>query len=287
VIAKEKHGQLPLSRKPVLAWYAFAVEGKASIHKLKFDYDSAADGGELLRFVIEPPSERGPLGKQNVSFAPSPFQEVAAARLTHLAKEATDHLLAVPPRAKELGYVLTPFGTVVDKEILYLQLEPIRSSLERQRLASLMGSLRSLESILTAADYLGVPYGGRAGHLLLWLADAALCPVVPLGWQEWPSAENAEPMQRHSNVRSSDPSALPLGRPYYQNVLTGETTWEHPQISILRGIATSVADRLGATNPKGAGNKSRANRASTRAIGAAAGGLKHSGASTRELAAMT
>ena len=95
-----------------------------------------------------------------------------------------------------------------------------------QRLAALKGSLRSLEQILVAADFLSVPYGGLAETALLWLADAALCPVLPLGWQEWSSEERVQK------------------KPYYQNVLTGETMWEHPQVAIFRGIASAVSSRL-------------------------------------------
>ena len=35
--------------------------------------------------------------------------------------------------------------------------------------------------MLLAADYIGLPYGGEHGSELLWIADAFLCPQLPLG----------------------------------------------------------------------------------------------------------
>ena len=35
--------------------------------------------------------------------------------------------------------------------------------------------------MLLAADYMGLPYGGEHGTELLWIADAFLCPQLPLG----------------------------------------------------------------------------------------------------------
>ena len=35
--------------------------------------------------------------------------------------------------------------------------------------------------MLLAADYIGLPYGGEHGTELLWIADAFLCPQLPLG----------------------------------------------------------------------------------------------------------
>ena len=74
------------------------------------------------------------------------------------------------------------------------------------------------------AAYLGLPYGGAVGTEHLWLADAALCPELPIGWVEHTDEED------------------PDGRdtPYYQNVWSGETVWEHPQVSYLRGLAGAI-----------------------------------------------
>ena len=36
--------------------------------------------------------------------------------------------------------------------------------------------------MLLAADYIGLPYGEH-GTELLWIADAFLCPQLPLGWR--------------------------------------------------------------------------------------------------------
>ena len=38
-----------------------------------------------------------------------------------------------------------------------------------------------LAQVLLAADYIGLPYGGEHGSELLWIADAFLCPQLPLG----------------------------------------------------------------------------------------------------------
>ena len=75
--------------------------------------------------------------------------------------------------------------------------------------------------MLLAADYLGLPYGGEHGTALLWIADAFLCPHVPLGWEQF--TEEAS------------------GEPYYQNLWTRECMWEHPQQAFLRGVAEAVA----------------------------------------------
>ena len=39
----------------------------------------------------------------------------------------------------------------------------------------------ALAQVLLAADYIGLPYGGEHGTELLWIADAFLCPQLPLG----------------------------------------------------------------------------------------------------------
>ena len=47
------------------------------------------------------------------------------------------------------------------------------------------------------ADFLGVPYGGDRGSELLWIADAALCSELPLGW-----AEHGPTTARRTTTRS-------------------------------------------------------------------------------------
>ena len=56
-------------------------------------------------------------------------------------------------------------------------------------------------------------------QVLLWIADAALCAQWPLGWAEFADAR---------------------GTPYYQNPLSGEVMWEHPQVSALRGTVEAI-----------------------------------------------
>lgn len=80
---------------------------------------------------------------------------------------------------------------------------------------------------MQAADTLGVPYGGPVGSSMLWIADAALCPLLPLGWHEWTLDDQGD--------------ATSYGEvSYYQNVLTGQTTWEHPQVKLLTQSAHSL-----------------------------------------------
>jgi hypothetical protein len=80
-------------------------------------------------------------------------------------------------------------------------LERLHDSLNEQRCLSLRSAPRALAQVLVAADYMGLPYGGEHGTSLLWIADAFLCPQLPLGWEEFPSDD---------------------GPPYYQNLWTGE-----------------------------------------------------------------
>lgn len=58
-------------------------------------------------------------------------------------------------------------------------------------------------------------------QVLLWIADAALCAQWPLGWAEFADAR---------------------GTPYYQNPLSGEVMWEHPQVAFLCSVVSAVAD---------------------------------------------
>ena len=78
------------------------------------------------------------------------------------------------------------------------------------------------------AAYLGLPYGGKLGTEQLWIADAALCPELPIGWVEHVDESRAEPTPYYQSVRRSGSAA------------GGETMWEHPQVSYLRGVAAVV-----------------------------------------------
>ena len=70
-----------------------------------------------------------------------------------------------------------------------------------------------------------MPFGGDLGSDHLWIADAALSVRRPLGWAELTDAD---------------------GTQYYQNTVTDEVMWEHPQISFLRG-AVAVINHARAT----------------------------------------
>ena len=85
--------------------------------------------------------------------------------------------------------------------------KPDVPALEAQRDLSLRLAPRPLEEVLLMADFLGVPYGGDRGSELLWLADAALCSALPLGWA--------------AHVTDD-------GTPYYVNSNTGATSWDRP-----------------------------------------------------------
>ena len=71
------------------------------------------------------------------------------------------------------------------------------------------------------ADFLGVPYGGDRGSELLWIADAALCSELPLGWAEHVTDD---------------------GTPYYHSLWSSKVMWEHPQRAWLRGVATAARE---------------------------------------------
>ena len=70
------------------------------------------------------------------------------------------------------------------------------------------------------ASYLGLPYGGEVGVEHLWIADAALCPQLPIGWAQF-----------------AEPDTL---TPFYMNISNGERIWEHPQIAFLRGVVDAI-----------------------------------------------
>ena len=52
-----------------------------------------------------------------------------------------------------------------------------------------------------------------------------MAPVTPIGWHEKVFVDGVSPERT----------------PYYQNVLTGEATWEPPQRAFLRGVAEAAA----------------------------------------------
>lgn len=105
------------------------------------------------------------------------------------------------------------------RECALEHLDALRLEFDEQRAQSLKRSPRSLEEVLVMAAYLGLPYGGDNGVEHLWIADAALCPVVPIGWVQYTATD---------------------GTPYYQNVWSGECMWEHPQVSFLRGAVSII-----------------------------------------------
>ena len=103
---------------------------------------------------------------------------------------------------------------------VYEHVDQLRVQFDSQRAHSLQSAPRALEEVLVMASYLGLSYGGDTGVEHLWIADAALCPQIPLGW-----------------VRHVEPDTE---TPFYQNVWNGEKMWEHPQVAFLRGCVAAI-----------------------------------------------
>ena len=100
------------------------------------------------------------------------------------------------------------------------------------RTLALRHAPRCLDEVLVMANYLCLRYGGDAGSDQLWIADAALSiSTSQLGWGDY-LAEN--------------------GTRYYVNGLTGETVWENPQLSFLRGVAQAFNDAANVLYPRAA-----------------------------------
>ena len=59
----------------------------------------------------------------------------------------------------------------------------------------------------------------------MWIVDAMLSPELPCGWlcRSCPGEEH--------------------GDEYYWNLMTGWAQWEHPQVSILTGLANDLRKR--------------------------------------------
>ena len=122
--------------------------------------------------------------------------------------------------------VATPADLLERADCISEEIDEMRLLFDTQRARSLLTAPRSLEDVLVMAAYLNLPYGGEVGVEHLWIADAALCAQLPLGW-----AELTDP---RSDVR------------YYLSILTSETMWEHPQVAMLRGAAAAVRDAVAA-----------------------------------------
>lgn len=75
-----------------------------------------------------------------------------------------------------------------------------------------------LDEIIAAGAYLGL--SPDLNPDLMFLVDVMLCPEMPVGW-----------------LKRSSAGAAP---PYYWNSLTGQAQWEHPQVSILTGVANKL-----------------------------------------------
>lgn len=88
-------------------------------------------------------------------------------------------------------------------------------------------SLTLPRSDCQAALYLGLdPFV----HLeYMWLVDAALAPMLPVGWMRCSTCEGEE---------------------YYWNVLSGVAQWEHPHISIISGVVEHLRQSVVESTPR-------------------------------------
>lgn len=95
----------------------------------------------------------------------------------------------------------------------------LQSELAVQRTLTAHSAPRPLTRVVLMAEYLGLQFGGEHGSDALWLADAAVCAALPLGW---------ETHDRPAGV-------------LYRHVLSGDETAEHPQWAFLRGVGRAAA----------------------------------------------
>ena len=81
-----------------------------------------------------------------------------------------------------------------------------------------------LDEILIYAQYLGLAPAEHSDFM--FLVDAMLAPELPCGWLARSSPGMAE------------------GSEYYWNMMVGWAQWEHPQVSLLTGVANNLKKRL-------------------------------------------
>ena len=145
--------------------------------------------------------------------------------------------------------------------------------------------------VLCLADALGVRYGGALGAQLLWIADTAMCPEVPLRAHRPSQPPLSLALARSLSLSLSlsrsrslcrsgwggapfpslgrcvggapFPSLgqLPLGweefldertqTPYYRCLWTGECIWQHPHVAALRGVAEAASELVLAAEADG------------------------------------
>lgn len=135
----DKNCNKPLSRKPELAWYFFAVDGKPRL--VEFNYGT----------LNTKPSAAPLLRQSDHRFAPMPVQESHSSLLTKRARDAILELLAAPPRfhrgAEWPEYLSATAGRLVE----------IERSYDEQRVLTLTGTPRELSDVLVAADCAHAP----------------------------------------------------------------------------------------------------------------------------------
>ena len=79
-----------------------------------------------------------------------------------------------------------------------------------------------VDETLVLAQYLGID--PQLYPELLWLADAAMTPDMPVGWLRCDAADGISE--------------------YYWNATLGVAQWEHPQLSYISGVATRLVQSI-------------------------------------------
>jgi hypothetical protein len=218
---------------------ATAREKRARLRRLDVRPPAAAGGDAATRLAARlagasPPKastaevvegEFPPLPPSGLRFAPTPTPEALGRRVGNAACEAVLRAAAAEratqPAPRALGAAAAADDDDASARALLTVLRRIGAALEAQRDLSLRLAPRPLEEVLLMADFLGVPYGGDRGSELLWIADAALCSELPLGWAEHVTDD---------------------GTPYYHSLWSTKVMWEHPQRAWLRGVATAARE---------------------------------------------
>ena len=210
------------SSRPPVSPDALSSTPKWSRPKLLEIDAPEAVGLEIVRFP--------PLQANTSSFAPPPAIEPVAARLAEAARASIHH--AADESLAALREAGTADGAAERATCVLAHIDDLRLDFDHMRTLALRHAPRCLDEVLVMANYLCLRYGGDAGSDQLWIADAALSiSTSQLGWGDY-LAEN--------------------GTRYYVNGLTGETVWENPQLSFLRGVAQAFNDAANVLYPRAA-----------------------------------
>jgi len=236
-IGQDRRARSSLDLQPALAYHLFSVDGAPRCLDVRPAAVAGGDAATRLAARLagaSPPKastaevaegEFPPLPPSGLRFAPTPTPEALGRRVGNAACEAVLRAAAAErstqPAPRALGAAAAADDDDASARALLTVLRRIGAALEAQRDLSLRLAPRPLEEVLLMADFLGVPYGGDRGSELLWIADAALCSELPLGWAEHVTDD---------------------GTPYYHSLWSSKVMWEHPQRAWLRGVATAARE---------------------------------------------